>query len=82
MEDVSIINLKKEIQDLKAENERLKKQLSAPREAVADAFGIVQQVQGLVGSYMAAKDQIAKVQKELDTRNEDIRRLQKLTKTP
>lgn len=68
---------------LQAENERLKKQLS---EALANSGGprdelsIVQQVQALANGYLKLRDQLADVQKQLDTRNEDNRRLQKMVK--
>jgi len=70
--------LKKEIQLLKAENERLKEQLSASAETTVDQFVIVQQVQAIVNGYMALRDQVAKLEAELTTRNEDNRRLQKM----
>lgn len=72
------IEARKLLQDLKAENERLKKQLSQPAERTVDATGVVQQVQGLLNGYLALRDQVGKLQAELATRNEDIRRLQKM----
>lgn len=72
------LEFKQEIQQLKAENDRLKKQLSQPVEKTTDQLSVVQQVAGLANGYLACKDKLVQIQRELDTRNEDNRRLQKL----
>lgn len=75
---MSEIELKQEVQHLKAENERLKKQLATPAERTEDQLGLVQQVQGVVNGYMALRNKVATLEAELTTRNEDNRRLQKM----
>lgn len=73
--------LKLENQKLRAENDRLKKQLTeASLGGVKDNFSIVQQVSALASTSLKLRDQLLEVQRELDTRNEDNRRLQKLLK--
>lgn len=74
-----VLQLKKENMQLKAENERLKKALTAaPSERREDPYLVVQQVQGLLNQYISLREEKGKLQNEISTKNEDIRRYQKM----
>lgn len=47
-------------------------------EKTQDTFAVVQQVQGMCEAYVDLRNKVVELQKQLDTRNEDNRRLQKL----